>query len=90
MGNEGKDKPSHTLTREEVEQRYPGLKIIDATDEMIGKTTIFPWFLKPLNKQSRKGPTEGKYELVSKIEDLTPSHFNEGITVESKQICTSK
>lgn len=41
MGNEGKDKPSHTLTREEVEQRYPGLKIIDATDEMIGKTSIF-------------------------------------------------
>lgn len=41
MKKEEKDKPSHALTREEVEQRYPGLKIIDATDEMIGKTSIF-------------------------------------------------
>lgn len=41
MGNENKDKPPHALTREDIEQHYPGLKIIDANEEMIGKTSIF-------------------------------------------------
>lgn len=51
MGNEDKDKPSHALTREDVEQRYPGLKIIDATDEMIGKSSIF-LRLRPRKRES--------------------------------------
>jgi hypothetical protein len=38
---------SHSLERDNIEKRYPNLKILDTTDEMIGKTSLYTW-IKPL------------------------------------------
>jgi len=43
-----KNKPIHpSLERENIEKRYPDLKIVDVTESMIGKTSLYTW-IKPL------------------------------------------
>ena len=38
------DKPiSPSLERDNIEKRYPNLKIVDTTDSVIGKTSLFTW-----------------------------------------------
>jgi hypothetical protein len=44
MENEEKEKPSSSTWREEIERCFPNLKIVDATEEMIGKTSLFTWY----------------------------------------------
>ena len=47
------DKPiSHSLEREKIEKRYPNLKIVDVTEEMTGKTSLYTW-IKPLPESNK-------------------------------------
>ena len=43
---------SPSLERDNIEKRYPDLKIVDTTEEMAGKTSLFTW-IQPL-PQSKK------------------------------------
>ena len=43
---------SPSLERDNIEKRYPNLKIVDDTEEMIGMTSLFTW-IQPL-PQSKK------------------------------------
>jgi hypothetical protein len=38
---------SPSLERDNIEKLYPNLKIVDATERMTGKTTLYMW-IKPL------------------------------------------
>jgi hypothetical protein len=44
---------SPSLTKEDIEKRYPSLKIINATEEMLGKTSIITQ-KKPSQKSKEK------------------------------------
>jgi len=59
MKNKSKDssynsgKPiSPSLERENIETLYPNLKIVDDTESMIGKTSLFTW-IKPLPESNK-------------------------------------
>jgi hypothetical protein len=60
MRNDEKNKSLHAPTREEVERQFPNLKIVDETDKMIGKTSLFTWYRKPRNQQHQKDSPKGK------------------------------
>ena len=49
------DKPiSPSLERDYIEKRYPNLQIVDTTEEMIGKTSLFTW-IQPLPESNKSG-----------------------------------
>jgi hypothetical protein len=54
MENEEKEKQSSSAWREEIERRFPNLKIVDATEEMIGKTSLFTWYRPHQKNQNEK------------------------------------
>lgn len=54
MKNEEKDKSSSSIGREEIEKQFPNLKIVDATEEMIGKTSLFTW-CRPFKQRQNEG-----------------------------------
>jgi hypothetical protein len=58
MGDDKKNKPLQSPTREEIQRQFPNLKIVDETDKMIGKTTLFTWYRKPRDQQHRKDSPE--------------------------------
>lgn len=46
------EQKSASLERDNIRKLFPNLKIVDATDEMIGKTSLFTW-IKPVKNQIR-------------------------------------
>ena len=58
------EKPiSPSLERDNIEKRYPNLKILDVTEEMTGKTSLYTW-IQPLTDpiNLRKKPNNvGRY-----------------------------
>ncbi len=46
------EKKSASLERKNIKLLFPNLKIVDATDEMIGKTSLFTW-IKPVKKSNQ-------------------------------------
>ncbi len=46
------EQKSTSLERENIEKLFPNLKIVDATDEMIGKTFLFTW-IRPTKKSNQ-------------------------------------
>jgi hypothetical protein len=52
-GRNKSDKPkSPSLERDNIEKLYPNLKIVDATESMIGKTTLY-MCIKPLPESNK-------------------------------------
>jgi hypothetical protein len=61
MKEESNKKPDETpqstsSSKDKIEKLYPDLKIVDDTNEMIGKTTLFTWIrsVRNLKKQENK------------------------------------
>ena len=56
MNKKSKDsisKPiSPSMERDNIEKRYPNLKIVDATEEMKYKTSLFTW-IQPLQESKK-------------------------------------